>query len=114
LIGAAVMALIFPDKYTPFEIVWTFSLFLESVAIMPQLQMMQSSGGAEALTFHYIFLLGGYRALYLLNWIERYWLEGYTPYNAWLAGLIQTALYADFFYIYVKKVWKAARESLPK
>lgn len=107
------MAFIFPDRYTLFELSWTFSIFLESVAIMPQLQMMQSSGGAEALTHHYIFLLGGYRALYLLNWIYRFLFEKYTPYNAWLAGLIQTALYADFFYIYVKKVWRSGRESLP-
>ena len=80
---------------------------------MPQLQMMQSSGGAEALTHHYIFILGGYRTMYLLNWVYRYIYESYTPYNAWLAGLIQTALYADFFYIYVKKVWRSGKESLP-
>lgn len=111
--GAAICAFIFPDKYSLFEIFWTFSIFLEAVAIMPQLQMMRSSGGAEALTLHYIFLLGGYRAMYLLNWIYRYIVEGYAPYNAWLAGLIQTALYADFFYIYIKKVWNAGKESLP-
>jgi ER lumen protein retaining receptor len=107
------MALLFPDKYTIDEIVWTFSLFLESVAILPQLYVLTSRGGAEALTSHYMFALGGYRALYLVNWIYRFFAEHYTPYNAWLAGIIQTALYADFLYMYVKKVLQGRKFELP-
>jgi ER lumen protein retaining receptor len=108
-----VFAFIFPDKYTVYEIVWAFSLFLESVAILPQLYILTSKGGAEALTSHYMFALGGYRALYLINWIYRYFAEGYAPHNAWFAGIIQTALYADFLYMYVKKVWQSKKFELP-
>src|ERR1700712_3936555 len=39
--GALALAIIYPYKYTPFEIMWTFSIWLESVAIMPQLLMLQ-------------------------------------------------------------------------
>ena len=82
---------------------WTFSVFLESVAVLPQLWLLQNKGKSEAINSHYLFLLGGYRAMYLVNWAWRFVAEGYAPYNAWLAGLIQTVLYADFLYVYVKK-----------
>lgn len=55
-----------------YQILWAFSLYLEAVAIMPQLFLLQRTGEVENLTSHYIFTLGGYRAFYLLNWIYRY------------------------------------------
>lgn len=51
---------------------WAFSIYLEAVAILPQLFMLQKQGGAESLTGHYILLLGLYRLFYILNWIYRY------------------------------------------
>lgn len=50
---------------------WTFSIYLESVAIMPQLFMLSRTGNAETITAHYLFALGSYRALYIVNWIFR-------------------------------------------
>jgi len=96
-----------------FEILWTFSILLESIAILPQLFMLTSKGGSETLTSTYIFVLGGYRAVYLLNWVYRYFTEGYAPVTAWIAGLIQTALYADFFYHFVTKVMYEGGFKLP-
>lgn len=113
IVPSVIMGLIFTDDYTIFELLWTFSIFLESVAIMPQLFLLIKKGGAEAITSHYVFLLGGYRVLYILNWVFRYFSEGYSPYNAWLAGLIQTVLYADFFYMYIKKVMLEKKWELP-
>lgn len=69
--GAAVLGLIFPPRYVPSEMLWTFSLWLESVAILPQLFMLQRTGSAESITTHYLFALGAYRALYIPNWIWR-------------------------------------------
>lgn len=51
------------------EILWTFSIFLESIAIVPQLIVLQRFREVENLDGHYIFLLGSYRALYILNWV---------------------------------------------
>lgn len=79
---------------------WTFSIWLESVAILPQLFMLQRTGEAETITTHYLFALGGYRALYLVNWIYRYINESHVDWVAWVAGIVQTLLYSDFFYIY--------------
>lgn len=57
--------------FTIMEILWSFSIFLEAVAILPQLHMLRITGQAEALTRYYIVTLGAYRGLYILNWIHR-------------------------------------------
>lgn len=103
LAGAALLAVIFPYRYTISELLWTFSIWLESVAILPQLFIVQRTGEAETITTHYICALGVYRALYIPNWLWRYFVDGYKDPIAVLAGLIQTALYCDFFYIYWTK-----------
>ena len=85
------------------QILWTFSIYLESVAILPQLFMVSKTGEAESITSHYLFALGSYRALYLLNWVYRYYFEGFFDPIAVVAGVVQTVLYCDFFYLYVTK-----------
>lgn len=103
LAGAAFMGIVFPYKYTPSEMLWAFSIWLESVAILPQLFMLQRTGEAETITVHYIAALGAYRALYIPNWIYRYLVEGWFDLIPVVAGVIQTVLYSDFFYIYYTK-----------
>ncbi|KAH0559065.1 hypothetical protein GP486_004351, partial [Trichoglossum hirsutum] len=98
--GSAVLAILGPSKYTFAEILWTFSIWLESVAILPQLFMLQRTGEAETITTHYLFALGLYRTLYIPNWLYRYFAEGRWDSIAVSAGIIQTILYSDFFWIY--------------
>jgi len=113
--GALVMAILFPYKYTFAEISWAFSIWLEAVAILPQLFMLQRTGEAETITTHYLFALGSYRALYIPNWIYRYFTEpNHKPdWIAIIAGLIQTVLYSDFFYVYYTRVLKGKKFKLP-
>lgn len=85
------------------KILWTFSIWLESVAILPQLFMLQRTGEADTITTHYLFALGSYRALYIPNWLYRYFAENYFQPVPVVAGIIQTLLYSDFFYIYYTK-----------
>lgn len=68
---ALVLALLFNYGYTILELSWAFSIYLEAVAILPQLFMLQRTGEAETITTHYLFALGAYRALYIPNWIYR-------------------------------------------
>ncbi|KAH0917619.1 hypothetical protein HID58_025279 [Brassica napus] len=70
-----VLALLIHEKFTFLEVLWTFSLYLEAVAILPQLVLLQRTRNIDNLTGQYIFLLGGYRGLYILNWIYRYFTE---------------------------------------
>jgi ER lumen protein retaining receptor len=72
LLGPSViLAFIFNYRFSPTEILWSFSIFLEAVAILPQLFMLQRTGEAETITTHYLAALGAYRALYIPNWIYR-------------------------------------------
>ena len=40
------------------QIFWAFSIYLEAVAILPQLVLLQRSGNVDNLTSHYVFFLG--------------------------------------------------------
>ncbi|KAJ2707350.1 endoplasmic reticulum retention protein [Coemansia sp. IMI 203386] len=112
--GAFLFALVFPHKYEILEVLWSFSIYLEAVAILPQLYQMTRTGEADNITSHYVFALGGYRALYIINWIyRRYTEEDYSDYIAWVSGVVQTVLYADFFYIYFTRVIKGKAFKLP-
>jgi len=78
-------------------------MYLESVAILPQLFMLSKTGAADVITTHYLFLIGCYRVLYVLNWIYRFYTEHYFDLIAVVAGVTQTVLYLDFFYLYITK-----------
>uniref|UniRef100_A0A1W7RAJ1 ER lumen protein-retaining receptor n=1 Tax=Hadrurus spadix TaxID=141984 RepID=A0A1W7RAJ1_9SCOR len=113
VIPSIVLALLLNHEFTPLEVLWTFSIYLESVAILPQLFMVSKTGEAETITSHYLFCLGSYRALYILNWIYRYYFEGFYDPIAIIAGVVQTVLYCDFFYLYITKVIKGKALKLP-
>ena len=113
LAPAALLACLLNHEFSVMEILWTFSIYLESVAILPQLFMVSKTGEAETITSHYLFALGSYRGLYILNWIYRYYSEGFYDIIAIIAGCIQTILYCDFFYLYITKVLKGKKLQLP-
>ncbi|ODQ80661.1 hypothetical protein BABINDRAFT_166263 [Babjeviella inositovora NRRL Y-12698] len=108
-----ILGFLFNYGFTLPEILWSFSLWLEAVAILPQLFMLQKTGEAEVLTTHYIFALGLYRALYIPNWFYRYFAEDKFDKLAVLTGIIQTVIYSDFFYIYYKSAFKGKKFKLP-
>ncbi|KAJ7968771.1 ER lumen protein retaining receptor family protein [Quillaja saponaria] len=115
LIGASfALALLLHEKFTFLEIFWAFSIYLEAVAILPQLVLLQRSGNVDNLTGQYVLLLGAYRAFYILNWIYRYLTE--PQFSRWIScisGIVQTALYADFFYYYFISWKNNAKLQLP-
>ena len=114
LLGPCVLlALVFNHEFSVMEILWTFSIYLEAVAILPQLFMVSKTGEAETITSHYLFALGSYRGLYILNWIYRYHFEEFYDIIAIVAGIVQTVLYCDFFYLYVTKVMAGKKIVLP-
>merc|ERR1712131_498291 len=113
VVPALGLACLINTSFDVMEVLWTFSIYLESVAILPQLFMISKTGEAETITTHYLFFLGLYRALYLINWIWRFYFEGFFDMIAIVAGVVQTILYCDFFYLYVTKVLKGKKLSLP-
>lgn len=114
LLGPCILlSLVLNHEFSPMEILWTLSIYLESVAILPQLFMVSKTGEAESITSHYLFALGSYRALYIANWVYRYNSEGFYDIIAIVAGCVQTILYCDFFYLYITKVLKGKKLQLP-
>ncbi|KAI0795140.1 ER lumen protein retaining receptor-domain-containing protein [Abortiporus biennis] len=114
LVGPCIiLGLIFNYQFKLTEVLWSFSIFLEAVAVLPQLFMLQRTGEAETITTHYLAALGAYRALYIPNWIYRYFTEGVVDPIAVISGLVQTGLYLDFFYVYFTKVLQGQKFELP-
>ena len=74
----------------------------------------ENQGSVQNITSHYVFCLGAYRALYVVNWIYRFMTEkSYWDPISWVTGCIQTALYIDFFYYYVKALAVGKYMELP-
>ena len=97
------------------EMLWYLSIYLEALAIVPQLIVLQWYREVENLTGHYVFFLGAYRALYIVNWVYRSYHETYYKHNwvVYTCGFVQTALYLDFFYYYFLSKFRGSKFTLP-
>lgn len=97
------------------EMLWYVSIYLEAVAICPQLILLQRYREVENLTGHYVFFLGAYRALYIVNWVYRSYHEPYYHHNwvVYSCGIVQTLLYVDFFYYYFLSKYRGSKFTLP-
>lgn len=111
----AVLTMLVQYSFDFIEMLWTFSIYLEAIAIVPQLFMLQRFREVENLTSHYIFLMGSYRGLYIFNWVYRSYFEPYYQHNwiVYVAGVFQTILYVDFFYYYVISKYYGGKLTLP-
>lgn len=111
----AIILCIVKRELSPIDVLWTFSIFLESLAIVPQLFVLQRYREVENLTGHYVFFLGAYRFLYILNWVYRSYYEPFYRHNwlVYISGAVQTALYVDFFYYYVVSKYYGGKLTLP-
>jgi ER lumen protein retaining receptor len=85
------------------KMVWTFSIELESVCVLPQLQLLRQTSVPTVLDSYYLLTLGSYRFFYILNWIYRGAKEGYWEPVAFIFGVIQTLLYVDFAWVYYSR-----------
>ncbi|KAJ7473646.1 ER lumen protein retaining receptor-domain-containing protein [Mycena galericulata] len=100
LVAAFFFGLVFNYNFNVTEVLWSFSIALESVCVIPQLILMRQTSIPTVITSHYLLALGSYRALYILNWIWRYATEGRVDPIAVVCGVLQTALYLDFAWVY--------------
>ena len=82
--------------------IWDFSQILESVCVLPQLLLLRQTTVPTVIDSFYLLALGSYRALYLVNWIVRETDVNDRKPNAVsvVFGIIQTALYVDFAWVY--------------
>jgi len=86
------------------EWLWTASILLESIAVLPQLFVLRKYRLVENLPGKFMICLGSYRAMYILNWIYRSYTQPGYQHN-WITsicGVVQTLIYVDFFHQYCK------------
>jgi ER lumen protein retaining receptor len=67
--GAALLAAIIAHKsLNPIDFLWSFSIWLESLAILPQLFMITKLKDIENINAHYVLFMGLYRGFYIFHW----------------------------------------------
>ena len=67
-VAAAVLTMIIHKSFLPFELAWSYSIWLEAFAILPQLFMINKLKDIENITAHYVLFLGLYRLFYVCHW----------------------------------------------
>lgn len=104
------------------DVSWTFAMYLETVALVPQLYMFQkqTTGVVELLTAHFVAALGFGRILEFIFWIYSYHELAHKSgsnmagYMALLAQFSQILLMLDFFWYYYQAVKNATPMVLPQ
>jgi len=99
LILCGILAFFFKYDNSVVEFFWAFSIYLESVCIIPQLYMIKKMGTLSAEQLVYLSFLGAYRGLYIFNWKYRYETEGFYDTIPIVAGCVQTSIFAFTLFI---------------
>lgn len=103
------------------DVSWTFAMYLESVALVPQLYMFQkqNTGIVELLTAHFVAALGVGRIFEFTFWLYSYHElahkngSNYAGYLALISQFCQILLMCDFFWYYYVAVKNATPLVLP-
>ncbi|KAJ5174927.1 uncharacterized protein N7482_000804 [Penicillium canariense] len=92
------------DSHLLREFLWAFSIILESVCVLPQLLLLRQTTVPTVIDSYYLVALGSYRAFYILNWLVRgFGSEHYWDPVAFFFGVVQTAFYVDFAWVYYSR-----------
>ena len=97
------------------DINWAFSMYLEAVAIFPQILLFSKKRGQiESFTSHYVALCGLSRLFSLIFWWDTY--EELVNDNLYFGSLVgyfiigsqilQLIIMADYYYLYFKSILK--------
>ncbi|KAJ7113569.1 ER lumen protein retaining receptor-domain-containing protein [Mycena epipterygia] len=112
LAAACLFAFVFNYNFSLTEVLWSFSIALESVCVIPQLILLRQTTVPTVITSRYLLALGSYRALYIPNWIWRYMVDNVVDPIAVPCGIVQTALYLDFAWVYYSRQRVKLRDGL--
>ena len=110
---ALCMTLLIHKDWTWWGLTWSFSLWLESVAVFPQITIITKTNEIMAYTAHYLAALGSYRFFYIILWAYRYIQLATISWVSVFSGTLQVLLYADFFYLYCKHYKQLISSELP-
>ncbi len=97
------------------DINWAFSMYLEAIAIFPQILLFSiKKGQIESFTSHYVALCGLSRLFSLIFWWDTYeelisddlYFGKYVGYFIIGSQILQLIIMADYYYLYFKSILK--------
>jgi hypothetical protein len=104
------------------DILWTFAMYYEAVAILPQIFLfIKKKGQIESYTSHYVALQGLSRLFSLIFWWDTYeelntsqddsysLFHEYCGYFIILSQIVQLVIMIDYYYHYVKAILKGEK-----
>lgn len=125
-LGAALLIHTNLNKNVLTDVAWTFSMYLETVAIYPQIDLfVKKRGQIESFTGHYVALQGLSRLFSLAFWWYTYeelisatsdsgysLFPSYCGYIIILSQVIQLIIMLDFYYHFFKSMFKGENMDL--
>jgi ER lumen protein retaining receptor len=104
-------------RYWYIDLIWIYSIFLESVSIYPQIMLfLKKKGQIEKFTGHYIALQGLSTIFGLFFWYKFFYnindrisllLGEYSGYIIMISEIIKLFIMAFYFYLYLKSIINA-------
>ena len=107
LLSSGVLALVINHEFTVMEILWTFSIYLESVAVLPQLHLSRRTK-PEPYILAYVAMMGFYRLFYIFNWNHNFYTEGFYDPIAIGGGVVQELIYL----VFLVTNWQVLRQDM--
>lgn len=91
VIPCVIMAFFVNYEFSHQQVIWAFSIYLEAIAVAPQIVHTQQKGCTQYMTSYFV-VLGLHPVLMVINWIFRYLNEAYAdPIPVW-ANVTQAVL----------------------
>jgi hypothetical protein len=94
-------------KWQLLSILWHFSVFLEALAILPQIYFTAKANYAGSSLVFYVGMLACYRAFYTVHWVYLLLVEGQVDnYYVAASGSAQFLIYCGYF-VWMVPIFKA-------
>ena len=90
------------------QVLVAFTMYVEAIALVPQLWLIRKMDDVEALTSHYLGLLVIARLVRMGFWIVMF-MEGQRFLGLFLADVLHTVLSADYLYLWIRKLRHGGR-----
>lgn len=107
---ALVLAFFFhpSDNWISMQILVAFTMYLEALALVPQLWLMKKMHDVEPITSHYVGLLIVSRVVRMVFWGVLFFL-GEHFLQLFIADILHTCFAGDYLYLWVRKLKSGGR-----
>lgn len=119
VVPSIILAIVIHPRFTHHiwltRVIWSFTTYLETISILPQIRYMRNSMMVETFTGYYVFALGVSRFFSLAFWIIHtyetkgeylfFFRHGYFwMLSIFLSEIVHSFILANFCYYYIKSI----------